>query len=61
MTPALARLAEVWDALGDEAEARYQQLARSRFAHDLDRNIDWLADRMARKGDQVRGALAQLW
>ncbi len=57
----LARLAELWDALGDEAEARYQQLARSQFVHDLDRNIDWLADRIARKGDQVRGALAQLW
>jgi hypothetical protein len=58
---ALAALEKVWDRLSDEAEARYRQLANSRFVHDLDQNIDWLTDRVARQTGLVGGKLAQLW
>lgn len=51
----------MWERLGDEAEQRYRQLMRSQFVHDLDRDVDWLAARIARRADQVRGGLAQLW
>lgn len=57
----LKKLAEVWDVLGNEAEARYQQLMRSQFVHDLDCNVGWLAEGIARRADQVRGQLTQFW
>lgn len=45
----------------DEAEARYRQLARSHLIHDLQRDCEWLRDRIARQADRVGGQLAQLW
>ncbi len=57
----LDRLAEVWENLSDEAEARYRQLMNSVLVHDLEQNIDWLSKRIARQSDRVSGTLSQLW
>ena len=58
---ALAKLDQVWDALSDEAEARYRQLADSHLVHDLERHCEWLLNRIARQADHVSGQLTQLW
>ena len=58
---ALAKLDQVWDALSDEAEARYRQLADSHLVHDLERHCEWLLNRIARQADHVGGQLTQFW
>ena len=58
---ALAKLDQVWDALSDEVEARYRQLAGSHLVHDLERHCEWLLHRIARQADHVGGQLTQLW
>ncbi len=57
----LAKLAQLWEQLGDTAAARYDQLANSALVHDLERNVDWLSDRVGRQADRVIGRLRQLW
>lgn len=57
---ALTKLDQVWDALGEEADARYRQLVNSHLVHDLERDCEWLRDRIARQADRVRSQFAQL-
>lgn len=56
----LAKLGDVWVALGDEAESRYKDLAGSQFVHDLGRDCEWLQASIARQTDQVRSQFALL-
>ena len=57
----LAKLAEVWDDLGSEANARFNQLAHSQMVHDLQQDSHVIAKRLARQADWVRGELAYVW
>ena len=57
----LAKLAEVWDKLGAEAKARFDQLAHSQVVHDMRQDADALAAKLAREADRVRGELVHLW
>lgn len=58
---ALAKLAQVWDELSDEAEVRYRQFRNSRLIHDLDQNITWLSRNIGRQADAIGGKIASFW
>ena len=57
----LAKLGQVWDELATDANARFDQLARSRMMHDLGQDAHALARKLARQADLVRGELIHLW
>ena len=57
----LAKLGQVWHELGTEADARFQQLARSQMVHDLRQDAQVLAERLARRRNLIRGELVQPW
>ena len=57
----LAKLGEVWHELGTEADARFQQLARSQMVHDLRQDAQVLAEKLARRRDLIRSELVHLW
>ncbi len=57
----LATLAQVWNNLGAEADARFNQLAHSRLVNDLAQDSRALADKLGRQADWVRGELSYLW
>lgn len=54
-------LARAWHDLGQEAEARYRQLANSRFVTDLRRDADSLADRIGRQADRITAEIVRAW
>ena len=56
----LAKLAEVWEKLGAEAQARFNQLAHSRIVHDMRQDAKMLAAKLARQADVIRGELSYL-
>ena len=47
----LAKLAQVWNNLGAEADARFNQLAYSRPVNDLAQDSRALADKLGRQAD----------
>ena len=57
----LAKLSQVWGALGQEADTRFRQLANSQTVHDLRQETHVLAERIGRQADWVRGELTYLW
>ncbi len=57
----LEKLAEVSQALGAEADARFNQLARSQMVHDLRQDARALAEKLARRADVIRGEVVHLW
>lgn len=58
---ALAKLNQVRQELGAEAEQRFRQLANSQMVHDLSRDARDLAARLAREGDWVRATVSPFW
>ena len=57
----LAKLAQVWQDLGAEANVRFHQLANSRMVNDLQQDASLVAQKLARQADWVRGELYYLW
>ena len=57
----IAKLDQVRLELGADAQQRFRQLANSQMVHDLSRETHYLASRLARESDWVRGELTHLW
>ena len=57
----LAKLSLVWQDLGTQADARFQQLAHSQMVHDLQQDAHVVAQKLARQADWVRGELSYVW
>ena len=57
----LQKLRAAWDALGQEADLRFRQLANSHLVHDLRQDAEALSKKIGRQADWVRGEMAYLW
>ena len=57
----LARLADLWKALGQRAEERFDQLAHSHLVSDLRQDTGALVERIGREADVVRAEITHAW